>query len=142
MNLNPDLFNSTHTQYFPFIIFAIVVVQLLNCVQLFATLCTVACQASLFPTISPSLLKFMSTGLVMLSNHLILFCLLPLLQYFPVSGAFPISRIFTLGGQSTRASASGSVLPVNSQGLFPLGLTGLITLQSKGLSRVFSSTTV
>ena len=62
------------------------------------------------------------------------------LQSFPVSGYFPISPLFASGGQSIGASAS--VLPVNIQGLFPLGLTVLISLLSKGLSRVFCSTTV
>ena len=61
------------------------------------------------------------------------------LQYFPASGSFPMSRLLALGGQSIRASAS--VLPVNIQDWFPLGLTGWISSQSKGLSRVFSSTT-
>ena len=64
------------------------------------------------------------------------------LQSFPASGFFPMSRLFTLGGQSTGASASTSVPPVNIQGSFLLGLTGLISLLSKRLSRVFSSTTV
>ena len=63
------------------------------------------------------------------------------LQSFPESGSFPVSQLFTSGGQSVGASASASVLPVNSQGLFPLGMTGLI-LQSKGLKRVFSNTTI
>ena len=63
-------------------------------------------------------------------------------QSFPASGSFPMSRVYTLGGQSTGASASARVLPVNIQDWFPLELTGLISLQSKGLSRVFSSTTV
>ena len=58
------------------------------------------------------------------------------------SGSFPINWLFTSGGQSIRVSTSASVLPVNIQGWFPLGLTGLISLLSKGLSRVFSSTTV
>ena len=61
---------------------------------------------------------------------------------FPTSGSFPMSWLFALGGQSMGASASASVLPMNIQGWFPLGLTGLISLQSKGLSRVFSSTTI
>ena len=61
-------------------------------------------------------------------------------QSFPASGSFPMSWLFTSGGQSIRASAS--VLPVNIQGWFPLRLTGLISLLSKGLSRVFFSTTV
>ena len=63
-------------------------------------------------------------------------------QSFPASGSFPISRLFTSGGQSIRASASASVLPMNIQNWFPLGLTSWISLQSKGLSRVFSNTTV
>ena len=63
-------------------------------------------------------------------------------QSFPASGYFPMSWLFPSGGQSIRASASASVLPVNIQGWFPLGLTGLITLKSKGFSRVFSRTTV
>ena len=61
-------------------------------------------------------------------------------QSFPASGSFLISQLFTSGGQSIGASAS--VLPMNIQGWFPLGLTGLISLQSKGLSRVFSNTKV
>ena len=60
------------------------------------------------------------------------------LQSFPASGSFPVSRLFTSSGQSIGASAS--VLPMNIQGWFPLGLTGLISLKSKGLSRVFSNT--
>ena len=64
------------------------------------------------------------------------------LQSFPGSGSFPMSWLFTLGGLSTGASASSSVLPGNIKGWFPLGLTGLIFMQSKGLSRVFSSTTI
>ena len=64
------------------------------------------------------------------------------LQSFPASESFPVSQFFTSGGQSIAASASASVLPMNSQGWFPLGLTGWISLLSKGLSRVFSNTTV
>ena len=64
------------------------------------------------------------------------------LQSFPASGSFQMSHFFTLGGQSIGVSASASVLPVNIQGWFPLGWTGWISLQSKGLSRVFSNTTV
>ena len=63
-------------------------------------------------------------------------------QSFPASGSFPVSQFFTSGGQSIGVSASASVLPMNIQDWFPLGLTGLISLQSKGLSRVFSNTTV
>ena len=77
------------------------------------------------PTISSSVIPFSS-------------CLLS----FPASGSFPMSQFFTSGGQSSGVSASASVLPMNIHGWFPLGLTGLISLQSKGLSRVFSNTTV
>jgi len=77
------------------------------------------------PTISSSVVPFS-------------FCL----QSFPASGSFPVSQFFASGGQSTGASASLSVLPMNIQGWFPLGLTGVISLLTKGLSRVFSSTAV
>ena len=63
-------------------------------------------------------------------------------QSFPTSRFLPVSWLFTSGGWSVQASASASVLPMNLQGWFPLGLTGLISLLFKGLSRVFSSTTV
>ena len=63
-------------------------------------------------------------------------------QSLPASGSFPMSQLFTWGGQSTGVSASASVLPMNAQGLSPSGWTGWISLQSKGLSRVFSITTV
>ena len=62
------------------------------------------------------------------------------LQSFPASGSFPMSRLFASGDQSTGASASASVLPMNIQDWFPLGWAGFISLQSKGLSRVFSIT--
>ena len=64
------------------------------------------------------------------------------LQSFPALGSFQMSQLFTSGGQSVGVSASTSVLPVNTQDWFPLGLTGLISLQFRGLSRVFSNTTV
>ena len=63
------------------------------------------------------------------------------LQSFPASGSFPMSWLFASGGQTIWASASATVLPKNIQGWFPLGLTGLISLKFKGLSRVFSNTT-
>ena len=63
-------------------------------------------------------------------------------QSFSASVSFPMSQFLTSGGQSIGASTSASVLPVNVQDWFPLGLTGLISLQSKGLARVFSNTTV
>ena len=102
------------------------------------------CSTPSFPvlSISQSLLKLISIELAMPSNHLIL-CrpLLLLPSIFPSIRVFPASQFFASGGQRTGASASASVLPVNIQGWFPLGWTSLILL-SKGLSRVFSSTTV
>ena len=66
----------------------------------------------------------------------------PALKSFPASGSFPVSWPFTSGGQSIGTSASALVLPVNTQDWFPLGWTGWLSLQSKGLSRAFSNTTV
>ena len=63
-------------------------------------------------------------------------------QSIPASGSFPMSQLFTWGGQSTGVSASASVLPMNTQDWSPSGWTGWVSMQSKGLSRVFSSTTV
>ena len=77
------------------------------------------------PTISSSVIPFSSC-----------------LQSFPSSGSFQMSQFFTSGGQSIRVSASASVLPMNIQDWFPLGWTGWISLQSKGLSSIFSNTTV
>ena len=94
-------------------------------------------------TMSWSLLKFMSIELKMLSkisSSAITFSFY--LQSFPASGSFPVSWLFTSGGQNIGASVPASVLPMNSQSWFPLGLTVWISLLSKGLSRVFSSTTV
>jgi len=117
-------------------------VQSLSHVWLFATPWTAACQCSCpspnpiacsnscpltqwwHPTISSSVIPFSCC-----------------LQSFPASGSFPMSQCFASGGQSIRASAS-SVLAMNIQDWFLLGLTGLISLLSKGLSRVFSNTTV
>ena len=64
------------------------------------------------------------------------------LQFFPASASFPVSQLFASGGQSIGASASASILPMNIQGWLLLGLTGLISLLSRGLSRVFFSTTI
>ena len=92
---------------------------------------------------SGSSLKLMSIELVMPSNissSVISFS--SHLQSFPASGSFPMSQFFTSGGQIIGVSASASVLPMNIQEWFPLGWTGWISLQSKGLSRVFSNTTV
>ena len=118
-------------------------VQFLSRVRLFVTQWTAACEASLsitnswslpnscplsrwcHPTISSSVVPFSSC-----------------LQSFPASGSFQMSQLFASGGQSIGVSASASVLPMNIQDWFPLGWTGWISFQSKGLSRVFSNTTV
>ena len=96
--------------------------------------------------ITQSLLKLMSFESMMLSNqHMFCHPLLFLPSVFPSIRVFSnesATQLFVSGGLSTRALASASVLPMNNQGWFPLGLTGLISLQSKWLSRVFSSTTV
>ena len=104
---------------------------------------TVAHEASLFITNSQSLLKLMSIELVMpstISSSIVPFS--SHLQSFPAAGSFPVSQFFTSGGQSIGVSAPAWVLPMNIQDWFPLGWTGWISLQSKGCSRVFSSTTV
>ena len=87
--------------------------------------------------------KFTSIESVIPSSHLIL-CrpLLPLPPIPPTSESFPMSQLFAWGGQSIGVSALASVLPKKSQGWSPLEWTGCISLQSKGLSRVFSNTTV
>ena len=119
--------------------FSNIVVQSLNHVWLFATPRTAPCLSPsprvcsnsrplsqwCHPTISSSVTPFS-------------FCL----PSFPPSGSLPMSRLFTSCGQNIRASPSAPVLPMNIQGSFPLGLTSLIFLLSKGLSRVLSSTTV
>ena len=118
-------------------------VRSLSHVLLFATPWTEAHQASLSITNSRSLLKLMSIESVMLSSHLIL-CH-PLFfspSNFPASGSFPMSQSFASGCQSIGVSASTSVFSVNIQDWFPLGCTCWISLQSKGLSRVFFNTTV
>ena len=118
-------------------------VQSLSRVRLFATPWIATCQASLSITNSRSPPKPMSIESVMSSSHLIL-ChhLLLLPSTFPVSGYFPMSQLFTSGDQRIGVSVLASVLPVNTQDWSPLGWAGWISLQSKGLSRVFSNTTV
>ena len=120
----------------------IFVVQLLSSVWLFVTPRTATLQASLSFTVSWSLLKLMSIKLMMptISSSVSTFSSCP--QSFPESGSFPMSCLSASGSQIIGASASASVLPVNIQGWFPLGLTGLISLESKRLLRVFSSTTI
>ena len=110
--------------------------------QLIGQLCVpMDCSMSDFPiTVSQSFLKLMSIELEMPSNHLILCCPLLLPSVLPASGSFPMSWLFTSGGQSIGVSASD--FPMNIQARFPLGLTSLISFQSKRLSRAFSSTTI
>ena len=120
---------------------AIVINQSLSCVQLFVTPWMVACQVSL--PFSHRLLKLISIKPVIPFNHLIL-CY----PFVLLSSIFPRVRVFSeesvplFSGQCVGVSASTSVLLMNIQGWYPLGLTGWISLLYKGLSRVFSSTTV
>ena len=99
----------------------------LRCPSLSPRVCTNSCPLSRWchPTISSSAAPFSFN-----------------LQSFPASGSFPMNQLFTSGGQSIGASASALFLPRNIQGWFPLGLTSLISLLPKGLSRVFSSTKI
>ena len=119
----------------------VVIVQSLSHVWLFATPRSVACQASLSFTISRSSLKFMFIVLVMLFNHLIFCCPLLFLPMFPSMRVFSSESALHIRWP-IGASASASVLSMNIQGWFPLGLIGLIPMRSKGLSSVFSSTTI
>ena len=125
-------------------------VQSLTCVQLFATPRTAACQASLFITNSQSLFKFMFIKSVMPSNHFILCCPLLLPSMFPSIRVF-YNESFLHFQWLISSHQVARVLEFQLQHQsfqwifrtwFPLGLTGLISLQSKGLSRVFSNTTV
>ena len=121
-----------------------IVIFICHCCCLVTKLCPTLCnpwpaayQAPVSSTISQSLLRFISIHLVMLSNHLIL-CH-PL---FLLPSIFPSIRVFASGGQSIGVLASASILPMNIQDWSLLGFTGLISLQPKELSRVFSNTTV
>ena len=119
-----------------FLIYIYRSVQSLSHVWLFATPWTVARQASLSITNSWSLLTLMSIKLVMPSTiSSSVFPFSSYLQSFLASESFPMSQFFASGGQSIGVSASASVLPMNVQDLFPVGWTGWISLQSKGLSR-------
>ena len=121
----------------------LVVVQSLSCVRLFTTPWTAARQASPSFIISQSLLKSCLSS--QWSHPIISSFVVPFsscLQSFPASESFLMNQLFASGGQSTEASSSATVLPMNIWDWLPLGLTGLTSLQSKGLSRVFSNTTV
>ena len=118
-------------------------VQSLSRVRLFATPWIAACQASLSITNSRSSLRLTPLSRwchPTISSSVIPFSSCP--QSFAASESFPMSWLFTSDGQSIGVSASALVLPINIQDWFPLGWTGRISLQSKGLSRVFSNTTV
>ena len=121
----------------------LLVIQSVSCAWLYVTPWTAAQQTSLSFTISRRLLKLMSIVWMMPSNHLVL-ChpLLLLPSIFPSTRVFSVNRLFTPGGQSIGASASASVFLMNIQGWFPLELTGLISLLSKKLSKVFCSPTI
>ena len=118
----------------------IVAVHSLSHVRFFAIPWTAAHQASLSFTISWSLLKLTSIG--SWCHPTIFLSVVPFSswpQSFPASGSFPMSQLFASGGQSIGASALALVLPVNIQDCFPWGLTGLISLLSKGPSRVWGT---
>ena len=129
------LFNIYSVQY------SYIVVQSLSSVQLFATPWTAACQASLSLTVSLSLLKLMSIESVRPSNHLIL-CHPLLPSVFPSIRVFSNELALCIRWPKYGDSVSASVLQMNIQGWFPLELTGLISLLSKGCSRVFTNTTI
>ena len=121
----------------------VAVVQLLSRVWLFVAPWTAACPAPLSSTVSWCLLKSVSIEFMMLltissSAAPFSFCL----WSFPASESFPMNWLLPPDGQSIGASTSATVFPMNIQGWCPLGLTCLTSLQSKGLSRVFSSTTI
>ena len=122
-------------------------VQLLSRVQLFETPWTAAHQASLSSLNSSPTPRVHSNSRPSslwchpaISSSVVPFSSCP--QSLPASESFPMSQLFTWGGHSIGVSASASVLPMNTQDWSPLGWTGWISLQSKGLSRVFSNTTV
>ena len=120
-------------------VFTFVVVQSLSCVQLVVTH---GLQHAGFPVLH-YLLVLAQTHVCWVSDA-ISSSAVPFsscLQSFPASGSFPVSQLFPLGGQSIGTSASASVLPMNIHSWFSLGWTGLISLLSKGFSRVFSNST-
>ena len=117
-------------------------VQLLSHVWLFKTPWSAACQASLSIINSQNLLRLISIESVMSCKYLILCHFLLLMpSIFPSTKSFQRSQFFTSGSQSIEVSASTSVLSMNIRDWYPLGWTGCISLQSKGLSRVFSDNT-
>ena len=118
-------------------------VQSLSHIRLFATPWTTGCRppySSPTPGVYPNSYPLNRWCYPTISSFIVPFSSCP--QSFSASASFQMSQLFASGGQSIGASASASVLPMNTQDWSPLGLTGLISLQSKGLSRVFSNTTV
>ena len=138
-SLTQNLCAPCHVELFTDVLFSSV--QSLSHVRLFATPWIAACQASRSITNPQSLLKLLSIESVMPSSHLILSSP-PLPSIFPSIRVFSMSQLFTWDGRSTGVSVSASVLPMNTQDWSPLGWTGWSSLQSKGLSRVFSNTIV
>ena len=139
-NSSKIFFLLSTSQYFQ--VYAWVCAEFLSCVWLFVTPSTAACQASLPPT--PRVYSN-SCPLSWWCHPTISFSVVPFsshLQSFAASGYFQMSQFFASCGQSIGVSASVSVLPMNIQDWFPLEWTGWISLQSKGLSRIFSNTTV
>ena len=136
--INIQGFSGTHYLNSFFHAYAIISVQSLSHVWLFATAWIAACQASLSITDSWILPKFMSSESVMPSNHVILHRPLLLLpSIFTSIRIFSNESALLIRWPSIRVSASTSVLPMKTQDWSPLGWTGWISLQSKGLSRVF-----
>ena len=129
------LTSTCHFFGFPSWVSSISSVQSLSPVRFFVAPWDAAHQASLSITNSQSLLKLTFIESVMPSNHLIL-CGSSCLQPYPASGSFLMSQFFESGGQRIIASASASVLPMSTQDWSPLGCTGWVSLQSKGLSRL------
>ena len=119
----------------------VVVVQSLSWVPLFETSWTVALKALCPPQSARVCLNCPLSQWCYLINSSSTTAFSSCLQSFPTLESFPMSLFFPSGGQSTGASASATFLPMDIQGLFPLGLTGLISLKSKRLSKVFCSTT-
>ena len=141
--LKPTLFFWSWSFLLQVLPLRVVFVQLLSRVNSLWPQGTVSHQAPLSFTISQSLLKLMS--ICQRCHPTISSSVIPFsscLHSFPASGSFLMRWLFASGGQSIGASTSAPVLPMNIQGWFPLELTGWISLQSKGLSRVLSSTTV
>ena len=121
----------------------VAVVQVPSRIWLFATPWTAACQASLSFTVSQSLVRLTSIELVMPSNHHILCCpLLLMTSIFPNISVLSSETALLIRDPEYLSFSFSSVPPMIIQGWFPLGLTGLISLQSKGHSRIFSNTTV